>query len=119
MSGRRSLERQITRYERSLRRTTYGQKGGDGPTQGRKASVYTTTDPTGKVVTVRSFKTHTDNAVIAFYFHRDCGNGHPEGWYPNGAWPADDLPEWVRDRYVGCDPSTGGLFRAERVRAGG
>jgi len=81
----------------------YGQKGGEGKTRGRKASVYQGVLPNGTKVTVKSMLRHTDNAVIAWYEHEGVQ-------YPNGAWDADDLPDWIvaRKRYV---PAT-------RIKAG-
>lgn len=72
----------------SRRGTTYGQKGGEGPTRGRKASVYLAALPNGLAVTVKSFKTHVEHAVVAWYTHEGV-------FYPNGAWDPNDLPDWV------------------------
>jgi hypothetical protein len=107
MGRRNSLERQITRSE--YRGTTYGRKGGKGFTRGRVASVYEAVDPLGATVKVRSYKMHTDNAVIAFYHSTVNLRPGESVWHANGAWDADNLPEWLR-RHV--------LVPAKRIKVG-
>jgi len=52
-----------------MKTTTYGQKGGEGPTRGRKATTYTATAPDGSVLTKRSYFTSADTAVMGAYEH--------------------------------------------------
>jgi len=51
------------------RTTTYGKKGGDGPNQGRQATMYRALAPDGSEVTKRSYKVHEERAYIGFFQH--------------------------------------------------
>jgi hypothetical protein len=73
------------------RRTTYGQKGGQGPTAGRKAVTYRATLPDGSVATKRSF--HVDSAEA----HLGCYQ-HDGKWYVS-AVVASPQP-WPRQQFV-------------------
>lgn len=76
-------------------RTTYGQKGGEGPTRGKRATTYTATAPDGTTLRTRAMfipgTAPTTDAVMLAYEHRGT-------WYPNGVWAAGSLPDWARGR---------------------
>lgn len=65
--------------------TTYGQKGGDGPTSGLKATTYEVTLPDGRLVRKRSFQVSSPEALAMCY--RDG----------NGAWAVSGIVEEARD----------------------
>jgi hypothetical protein len=52
------------------RMTTYGQKDGEGPNTGKKASTYRFTMPDGTVTTKRSFKVDSPVAYALVYQHQ-------------------------------------------------
>lgn len=89
-------------------RTTYGQKGGQGHTRGRKASLYEAVDPSGKTVQKRSFTVHHDDVLMAFYCHEGI-------WHVNGVHERGNLPEWVRDTYVKKADQSRVLIKAKKV----
>jgi hypothetical protein len=49
----------------------YGQKGGDGPTAGRKKSIYQAPTPDGKCLTSGSFFVNANTAYMHIYKHGD------------------------------------------------
>jgi hypothetical protein len=59
--------------------------------------------------------------MAAFYYHRDCGNGHPEGWYRGGVYQIGNAPDWVVQRYGSLDQPKDPnhvLVKAIRTKAG-
>ena len=73
-----------------IRRHTYGQRGGDGPNTGKKASKYQGTLPDGRVVTKRSFNIHTETALLRVYQHQGvwecCGPFADKTSWPDGTY---------------------------------
>jgi len=62
--------------------TTYGQKGGEGPNKGRKATTYRAILPDGSVVEKKSFFESGPTALMAIYQHE-------EKWYVANVLAAD------------------------------
>jgi hypothetical protein len=73
---------------RRYKETTYGQKGGEGPTRGKKAIVYTGTTPDGTPWKKRVFNERGGDTLIATGF---MYNGKPS----IVVWPGQ--PEWEGD----------------------
>lgn len=74
--------------------SSYGKRGGEGPTRGQKASTYSFTFPDGTTGKKRSFHVHDEKATVAVYQH--------EGkWYAAGIVPSNDIPAWVNVRVEG------------------
>lgn len=57
--------------------TTYGQKGGTGPTAGRKARTYEAVAPDGSTLRKRSFVASAPAAILFAY--QDAAGWHPVG----------------------------------------
>lgn len=55
---------------RAIKTTTYGQKGGEGPNRGRKATTYTATAPDGTMLTKRSYQIDAPTAYLGAYQHQ-------------------------------------------------
>jgi hypothetical protein len=71
--------------------TTYGQKGGEGPTRGRKAITYEGVFPTGERFTKRSFDVNESTAVVyAFTLLSSSGKRKAGDWYPASVCAAGD-----------------------------
>lgn len=70
-----------------FKRTTYGEKGGEGPTRGQTASVYELIAPDGSVHRKRSFHVHSDDVIGIGYTHQGK-------WYPNTVFDRSNIPEW-------------------------
>ncbi len=92
--SRRNLERQITLAERrSRKRTTYGQRGGEGPTGGKTAITYTGEFPTGERFTKRTFDDLGSHAVVyAFTLRSNSGKRKAGDWYPSIIKGLDEIP---------------------------
>lgn len=69
----------------------YGKRGGEGPTAGRRASVYEATAPDGTVLRRRSFKFHEAEGPMACHEHAGV-------WYEQGVYAA--RPDWAGEATV-------------------
>lgn len=67
----------------------YGQKGGDSPTAGKRASVYQAVLPDGSTITKRSFTVHSEDARLHIY---RIPRRNPNRWYLGGIYSLDDGP---------------------------
>ncbi len=104
-------------------RTTYGQKGGEGATKGKKATTYEATLPDGTKITKRGFIATGDEAWIAYYYDRDgkvrasAVRAKPEQW-GNQQWVKATRVEKKPDYGVRHFPGKlGGGYHS--TRAGG
>lgn len=68
--------------------TTYGQKGGEGPTKGLKATTYSITTPDGKCHRKRTFSTNNAIAVAECYEHAGT-------WYIACINPVQKYPHYT------------------------
>lgn len=72
--------------------STYGRRGGDGPTAGKKASTYTAILPDGRKARKRSYDVHTDEAIMMVYQDRQSA-WHVAAVKPLGTvWASDYTP---------------------------
>ena len=68
----------------------YGQKGGDGPTAGKKARKFTCSHPDGDSPQVkRSFHFPEDGQPAAGWYR------HNNTWYLQGVFDRRDPPSWI------------------------
>lgn len=65
------------------KRTSYGQRGGEGPTRGKKSVTYTVTLPDSTVVTKRAFGNFTQPTGYAYQLD---GKWHVAGINEKDAW---------------------------------
>lgn len=81
-----------------MKATTYGQRGGTGPTKDKKFVTYRGVFPDGNTFSKRTLQAQGDKAQAAIYYFA----GHPgdgvqaTGWFCAAVY--DVLPEWA-DRY--------------------
>jgi hypothetical protein len=75
---------------RRVKVTTYGQRGGEGPTRGKTAAIYLVTFPDGTTATKRSFQVHDDHAWAGIYQHE--GKWYVAGIRAESAdWPGQTV----------------------------
>lgn len=77
---------------RGSKETTYGQKGGEGPTRGKKAIIYTGTLPDGTPWKKRVFNDRGGETLIATGLTPKDGNGYRMSIV---VWPGE--PVWEGD----------------------
>lgn len=66
----------------------YGQKGGDGPNQGKKATTYEVTLPDGRKFKKRIFNSDKDKLIATAFLDRDQ-KVHVAVWIDEPAWEGD------------------------------
>lgn len=76
-----------------MRNHTYGQRGGEGPNTGKKATIYEATLPDNRVVRKRSYNIHDDFAWFHVYKVNNEGD-----WQFCG--PFTDKTNWPNGIYV-------------------
>jgi hypothetical protein len=80
----------VRRGRRGWKTTTFGQKGGTGPTLGKKAAVYEVTLPDGRMFQKRKFGLDADTLIATAYRY---GAGRDE--VDAMVWPGE--PAWEGD----------------------
>ncbi len=98
-----TAKKMLTKFEE---KTTYGKKGGVGPTKGKKYVLYTGTFPDGTQFKKRSY--HVNDPVARCHIYQTKGV-----WYYGGLWPLDsdqgrmlpvgldgELPLWTEVKRV-------------------
>lgn len=82
---------QVRRKPRKL--TTYGQKGGEGATRGRKATRYNFDFPDGSRGVKKSFFIQDETALVGVYQHDGV-------WHAAGVWRHGEPTDWLRRNYT-------------------
>lgn len=80
--------------------TSYGQKGGDGPTAGKKAAKYDVTLPNGRTKRKSSFKVYESQAIAVCYLAKG-------EWHVNTIISmTEETPDWVKNGGPNNQPYT-------------
>ena len=77
--------------------TTFGRRGGEGPTLGKKKRTYTATAPDGTKLRLGSYFIDGDKVFMAMYKVADV-------WYAHGV-EVEGGPKFADDRYGNWQPA--------------
>lgn len=75
--------------------TRYGQRGGDGPTAGKKATKFSCTGPTGQKQSKRVFNAENYEQPVSIWYE------HAGTWYLNTVLDKNNLPDWAKNYTIG------------------
>lgn len=79
--------------------STYGRKGGDGPTAGKKRALYEVVLPDGTNIQKPSFKVTDEKAIAVCYEHKNA-------WFVSAIVSPNAIPDWVKAGGYGGKPYT-------------